>query len=94
MPDHTTEFQSTFRQLVRCSQVAKDFAQWLAKRSYGTTRTKVRVASQNTGAEYGEIIALFKLLGTLGFGKFVKGSHGHESHMVWATDIKSLAQGA
>ena len=94
MSDTTAQFQSTLRQLVRCSQAARGFADWLAGRSRGTNITKVRVASQNAGVGYGEMVALFKLFESLGFGEFVEGRHGHESRMIWRIDIKSLAQGA
>ena len=92
MSDNTTQHQSAFRQLVRCSQIAKELKNWLVGRHRRTNITKVRVASQNTGASYGEIVALFKLLEMLGFGEFVEGRHGRESRMLWCIDIKSLAQ--
>ena len=94
MSDNFAQFQFALRQLVRCSQTARSFTDWLAGRSRGTNVTKVRVASQNAGVGYGEMIALFKLLESLGFGEFVEGRHGHESRMIWRIDIKSLAQGA
>lgn len=94
MTDNSAQFQSSLCQLVRCSPAARSFAEWLAGRSRGTYVTKVRVASQNAGVGYSEMVALFKLLETLGFGEFIEGRHGHESRMVWRIDIRSLAQGA
>lgn len=94
MTHNTAHFQSLLRQLVRCSSTARRFADWLAGRSRGARVTKVRVASQNAGIGYGEVVALFKLLESLEFGTFVEGRRGRESRMVWGVDIKSIAEGA
>lgn len=84
----------TLRQLVRCSPAASKLFQWFAGKARGANFTKVRVAAENTGVDYADLVAVFKLLETLSFGRFVEGRHGHESRMTWDVDIRSISQQA
>lgn len=80
------------RNIIKFSPVAKSLIVWLDGREKNSRETKVRIAAARTEQDYYALVAFFKLLDSLGFGTFVKGTHGHESRFVWKYPTKVIAR--
>ena len=79
------------KNLYRTSKSTKLLVAWFKNRKNTSKVTKLRVAQNNTGADYGDLVGVFKLFEYFGYGKFVKGAKGHETRFIWRVDFKSLA---
>jgi hypothetical protein len=88
---------SKIRALYKKDQVARSVFDYFARRTNDATETKVdRILSilkkEGNDLSRGQIIEFFKVLETLGAGKFVTGRRGWPSRFVWDVGLVSLAK--
>ena len=85
------------RHLYQTNGVARRLLDNFAKRQYDRKETPAAHAAFLVGAEYSEIIAVFRQLDELGAGELKVGRRGSKTRMAWNYSIRSLgaaAQGA
>lgn len=73
-------------------ETARGLFAWFSDRQKASKEMPVRVAAFRTGKAEWEIRRVFKKLDDLGCGHLVKGSRGHETRMVWDSNILSIAE--
>lgn len=95
MNDHIADEKiAHIQRLYNTNATAKELFDWLASREKGANFTNASRASQMTGENYYDVIALFRELDELGLGRFIPGRKGGKSRFEWIYDVRSLGNAA
>lgn len=80
--------------LYKNDQTVKALLDWFGERRKDSRMMPARVATNNTGADYTDIIRVFRQFDEMGIGTFLVGRKGSESRIQWHYSIRSLAEAA